>query len=528
MQDSARRVTSSANTASSTTVAARASSAATLASSSASVSSANAEAARLLRHAFFYDGPIAGNSPMTNAGPEPAPGVDWPQGMRGYVLNLTLEGEGLVRDGERCFVCKPGDLILIPPHVPHFYHINNGCETWVHQWIYFYPRSYWLAALDFPLALQQLPSLPAQVSEESLAVQSPRAKARREARAAAAARAARLAAEADKIFQPDEVVRPCSDLMPTAALTAESNIDSILDTPYNPMTVVQQIALLEQCLAQSGQKSGENSHTGEQANEVRGASSTDGTEGIEGKIGYFRVPQQMWDEFTYLFEAIVERSFSTQGSSQLLAANFLEQILFLRLEQGCQQQPRAVDPRVAISCLYIHDNLCNNNMSIADIAEHAQLSPSRISHLFERNMGLSLIKWRDQERLKLAKSLLLTTELKIEQISAQIGIQDPGYFFKFFKRNCGLTPNQFRRELKDKLQIGAFFDSGEGPDYDDPEGEPDSSAVPSAADVAATAAADSSASSSVNASTSATAHGESEEEILDDAEAAMDPTVTPR
>ena len=75
MQDSARRVTSSANTASSTTVAARASSAATSASSSAAVSAANTEAARLLRHAFFYDGPIAGNSPMTNAGPEPDPGV---------------------------------------------------------------------------------------------------------------------------------------------------------------------------------------------------------------------------------------------------------------------------------------------------------------------------------------------------------------------------------------------------------------------------------------------------------------------
>ena len=509
MQDSARRVTSSANTASSTTVAARASSAATSASSSAAVSAANTEAARLLRHAFFYDGPIAGNSPMTNAGPEPDPGVDWPQGMRGYVLNLTLEGEGLVRDGERCFVCKPGDLILIPPHVPHFYHINNGCETWVHQWIYFYPRSYWLAALDFPLALQQLPSLPAQVSEESPAVQSPRAKARREARAAAAARAARLAAEADKIFQPDEVVRPSSDLMPTAALIGESNIDSILDTPYNPMTVVQQIALLEQNLAQVQSQTSPKS-------EAESLAETGKELNAEGKIGYFRVPQQMWDEFTYLFKAIVERSFSTQGSSQLLAANFLEQILFMRLEQGCPQQPRAVDPRVAISCLYIHDNLCNNNMSIADIAEHAQLSPSRISHLFERNMGLSLIKWRDQERLKLAKSLLLTTELKIEQIAAQIGIQDPGYFFKFFKRNCGLTPNQFRRELKDKLQIGAFFDAGEIPDYDDPEGEPDSSVAQSAAD--------SSASSSL--STKAHSESEEEEEILNDAEAAMDPTVS--
>lgn len=360
-------------------------------------------AAGLFRPNFCYDGPIAGNSPMCCSAQEVRPIVNWPQGMRGYVLNLTLEGEGLVRDGERCFVCRPGDLILIPPNVPHFYHINDGCETWVHQWIYFYPRSYWLSALNFPLALHQLPSAPV-----GAAAASPEA---------------------------------------SASTSAEQGL------PYNPMGVVQ----LEQEYTHAS--------TEPSADDAAGISTADElpqdaeVTSYAGKIGYFKVPDHMWDEITSLFQAIVDRSFSPHAYSQLLATNYLEQILFRRVEQGLGEHPQVVDSRVAISCLFIRENLSNNQMTIADIAERVQLSPSRISHLFERYMGMSLIKWRDQERFKLAKSLLLTTDLKIEHIAAQVGINDSGYFFKFFKRNCGLTPSQFRREFMGKLNLDGIWNN---------------------------------------------------------------------
>ncbi len=125
------------------------------------------------------------------------------------------------------------------------------------------------------------------------------------------------------------------------------------------------------------------------------------------------------------------------------------------MELGLNDELMVVDQRVSHTCLYMQENISNPQFSIADIAAHSQLSTSRISHLFEGNTGMSIIRWRDQERLKLAKHLLLSTNMRMDQIAAQIGIQDRGYFFKFFKRNCGLTPNQYRRDVRMAFLQGA-------------------------------------------------------------------------
>lgn len=41
--------------------------------------------------------------------------VDRPLGMKGYILNLTVRGEGVVKNGDQQFICRPGDMLLFPP-----------------------------------------------------------------------------------------------------------------------------------------------------------------------------------------------------------------------------------------------------------------------------------------------------------------------------------------------------------------------------------------------------------------------------
>lgn len=41
--------------------------------------------------------------------------VDRPLGMKGYILNLTVRGEGIIKNGDQQFVCRPGDILLFPP-----------------------------------------------------------------------------------------------------------------------------------------------------------------------------------------------------------------------------------------------------------------------------------------------------------------------------------------------------------------------------------------------------------------------------
>lgn len=41
--------------------------------------------------------------------------IDRPLGMKGYILNLTIRGQGVVKNQGREFVCRPGDISLFPP-----------------------------------------------------------------------------------------------------------------------------------------------------------------------------------------------------------------------------------------------------------------------------------------------------------------------------------------------------------------------------------------------------------------------------
>ncbi len=41
--------------------------------------------------------------------------IDRPLGMKGYILNLTIRGQGIVKNRGREFVCRPGDILLFPP-----------------------------------------------------------------------------------------------------------------------------------------------------------------------------------------------------------------------------------------------------------------------------------------------------------------------------------------------------------------------------------------------------------------------------
>ena len=38
--------------------------------------------------------------------------IDRPLGMKGYILNLTIRGQGVVKNQGREFVCRPGDILL--------------------------------------------------------------------------------------------------------------------------------------------------------------------------------------------------------------------------------------------------------------------------------------------------------------------------------------------------------------------------------------------------------------------------------
>lgn len=82
---------------------------------------------------------------------------------------------------------------------------------------------------------------------------------------------------------------------------------------------------------------------------------------------------------------------------------------------------------------------------VADYARELGITPGHLSALCRRQLGRSAGACL-RERLRLeAKRLLLYTELGAAEVGYRLGFEDPAYFARFFRREVGEAPGQYRR-----------------------------------------------------------------------------------
>ncbi len=89
---------------------------------------------------------------------------------------------------------------------------------------------------------------------------------------------------------------------------------------------------------------------------------------------------------------------------------------------------------------HIQDDICVN-----DIAEEVHLNAQYLMRLFKKEMGVSILEYITDERIKLAKEILLRTDYPINQVADSVGYANYSYFTKIFRRAEGMSPRQYRQ-----------------------------------------------------------------------------------
>ena len=99
----------------------------------------------------------------------------------------------------------------------------------------------------------------------------------------------------------------------------------------------------------------------------------------------------------------------------------------------------------------IEANIYNPDFSINIIADHFSFSVNYLRSLYKSASGESLSGRITRRRLETACDLLDHTDETIESITDKLGFSTRNYFFTFFKKHMGMTPNQYRnREQNEK------------------------------------------------------------------------------
>lgn len=84
------------------------------------------------------------------------------------------------------------------------------------------------------------------------------------------------------------------------------------------------------------------------------------------------------------------------------------------------------------------------NLTLNEGAEIAHMAPQYFSVQFKKQTGINFVNYLNQLKIEYAKNLLENTELKSYEIGEKIGIDNEGYFSRFFKKHTGYTPYKYR------------------------------------------------------------------------------------
>lgn len=97
---------------------------------------------------------------------------------------------------------------------------------------------------------------------------------------------------------------------------------------------------------------------------------------------------------------------------------------------------------------YILDH--HSTVTVQQIGTAFHFSPDYLNRIFRRQIGLTLSAYIQDVRLAEAMKLLRTTDLSVENIAAQIGYQNQGFFYQKFKDKYHVLPGEFRKIEKSR------------------------------------------------------------------------------
>lgn len=93
---------------------------------------------------------------------------------------------------------------------------------------------------------------------------------------------------------------------------------------------------------------------------------------------------------------------------------------------------------------YVRNNY-ENPITLADMANAANMSPKYFCSYFKKMTQKSPVEYLNSYRVEKAANKLLNTNMSVTEISFACGFNDLSYFIKTFKSYKGITPAKFRK-----------------------------------------------------------------------------------
>lgn len=95
---------------------------------------------------------------------------------------------------------------------------------------------------------------------------------------------------------------------------------------------------------------------------------------------------------------------------------------------------------------YIDENLHDETLSLTAVAAEVYLNPVYFGRVFKNTQNISFKQYLLEQRMELAKKLIVEGKDSISVICEKVGIPNRSYFSQVFKQHTGMLPSEYKKE----------------------------------------------------------------------------------
>lgn len=103
------------------------------------------------------------------------------------------------------------------------------------------------------------------------------------------------------------------------------------------------------------------------------------------------------------------------------------------------------DQKIYSITSYIHNHY-NEDISLESLSKRFFISSFYLSHQFKKVTGHTLTHYIQMTRIRNTQYLLINTSIKVTEIAQQCGFTSFSQFNRVFRKFCGLSPSEYRKE----------------------------------------------------------------------------------
>lgn len=138
---------------------------------------------------------------------------------------------------------------------------------------------------------------------------------------------------------------------------------------------------------------------------------------------------------------------------QLLIQISISTDYIIRKDQGFRDEKTEIAEKVSN---FLFKNY-HRSISIDDVSQAVNISKSYMSHVFKEVTGYTIMTYLMQYRLSKARSQITQEPNQlIKVISQENGFESEAHFSRFFKKNIGLSPSQYKKQYYQFISGGEF------------------------------------------------------------------------